>query len=141
MGNGQTVALLEKRPESECPRRKECIQVDEAYVTCWDTIRSPKASRGLLSWSVERSCGLRAYPLVSPGNGSQPRLLAPCWLSPRRGQPRGKTGPRGAERRERMHPCQRSASRLRFPLLVPCGELPRSNGITLVPLNISDFRC
>lgn len=30
----------------------------------------------LLSWSVERSRGLRAYPLVSPGNGPQPRVLA-----------------------------------------------------------------
>lgn len=140
MGNGRTVALLEKRPESERPRRKESIQVDKAYVTCWDTIRSPKASSNtpfLVRGEELRSACLPTR--VSWERASAP-CAGPCWLMPGEDSHVERPDLAWPSGENACHPCQRSASGLRFSLLVPRGELPRSNGITLVPLNIRDFR-
>ena len=119
------MAQPEKGPECEPPLWKECTRVDKAYITCSDSIRSPTASHGFLSWSVDRSCCPCGYPVMSFVNGSQHRLLASCWLSSRRGQPHGKSGAWVAEWEECVL-CPRSHSGLHFSLLVPHQSLPTS---------------
>lgn len=108
--------------------------------TCWDTIRSPKASSNtpfLVRGEELRSACLPTR--VSWERASAP-CAGPCGLMPGEDSHVERPDLAWPSGENACHPCQRSASGLRFSVLVPRGELPRSNGITLVPLNIRDFR-